>query len=318
MGKEVAVAIGAQARHAGAVDLDGLARLGARLDIDGELFAIELVDGEVGAQGGVNHRHAHGEVQVISIALEDGVLLRVDLNVQVTGRTAAVADLALGCHTDAHTIVDAGRDINGNIATLLHAAVAGAVVAWIGDDLAKALALRARAGGHNVAQEAALHLLDFTHAIAVITGNRLGLGLGTGTATAIAQHRGIHGDLLLQAGIGLFQGNASAQQGIIARLDAGLRAAGAASTAAKELGEDIAQATAAEAAKSAGTGTSSRRCSNWHSTGPKLGCCTGRGKKTKYKFKNSYDLPSGNRRSAYMAADAIETAGKTEPNRGAC
>ena len=254
MGKEVAKAIGAQAGHAGTVDLDGLARLGAWFDIDGELFAIELVDGEVGAQGGVNHRHAHGEVQVIGIALEDGVFLRVDLNIEVTGWAAAVADLALGRHADAHAVVDAGRDINGNIATLLHAAVAGAVVAWIGDDLAKALALRARAGGHHVAQEAALHLLDFAHAVAIIAGNRLGLGLRAGAAAGITQHGGIHGDLLLQAGIGLFQGNASAQQGIIARLDAGLRAAGAASTAAKELGEDIAQAAATEAAKSTRTG----------------------------------------------------------------
>ena len=233
MGKEFAIAIGAQARHAGAIDLDGLARLGARLDVDGELFAIELVNGEVGAQGGVNHRHAHGEVQVISVALEDGVLLRVDLNVEVAGWAAAVADLALGRHADAH---------------------AGAVIAWIGDDLAKALALRARAGGHHVAQEAALHLLDFAHAIAIIAGNRLGLGLRAGAAAGITQHGGIHGDLLLQAGIGLFQGNASAQQGIIARLDAGLRAAGAASTAAKELGEDIAEAAATEAAKSTRTG----------------------------------------------------------------
>ena len=195
--KKIAVAIGAQARHAGAIDLDGLARLGARLDVDGELFAIELVDGEVGAQGGVNHRHAHGEVQVIGIALEDGVLLRVDLDVEVAGWAAAVADLALGGHADAHAIIDACRDIHGDIAALLHAAIAGAVVARVSNDLAKALALRARASGHDVAQEAALHLLDFAHAIAVIAGNRLGLGLGAGAATAIAQHRGIHGDLLL-------------------------------------------------------------------------------------------------------------------------
>ena len=168
------------------------------------------------------------------------MLLCVDLNIEVTGRAAAVAYLALGGHADTHAIIDAGRDINGDIATLLHAAVTGAVIARIGDDLAKTLTLRARAGGHDVAQEAALHLLDFAHAIAVIAGNRLGLGLGTGTTAAIAQHRGIHGDLFLQAGVGLLQGDAGAQQGIVARLDAGLRAAGAAGPAAEELGEDIA------------------------------------------------------------------------------
>ena len=125
------------------------------------------------------------------------MFLGVHLHVKVTCGPAAVANLALGGHADAHAIVDAGRDRDRKIATLFHAAIAGALVAGVLNDFAKALALRARAAGHHVAQEAALHLLDFTHAIAVIAGNRLGLGVRAGAAAGIAQHRGINGNLLL-------------------------------------------------------------------------------------------------------------------------
>ena len=163
-----------------------------------------------------------------------------NLHIKIARRAAAVADLTLGSHADAHAITNAGRDIYGEIAALLHAAIATTVVTRISNDFTEALALRARAGGHNVAQEAALHLLNLAHAATTITGNWLGLGGRTRALAAVTEHSGIDGDLLLQAGIGLFQANGGAQQGVIARLHARARAAGATCSTAEELSEDVA------------------------------------------------------------------------------
>ena len=107
-----------------------------------------------------------------------------------------MADLALGCHTDAHAIVDAGRDRHRDIAALFYAAVARALITGIFNDFAKALALRARASSHYITQKAALHLLDFAHTIAVTAGDGLGFGVRAGATAGVTQHRGIDGDLL--------------------------------------------------------------------------------------------------------------------------
>ena len=247
---ELAKAIGAQARHALAVEGDGLARLGARFNVDVQLLAVQLLHGAGGTQGRVHHGHAHRHVQVVGVALKYRVRLGVHLYVEVTRGAAAVADLALGGHADAHAVADTGRNGHGDIAALAHAAVATAVPTRIGDNLTEALALRAIAGGHHVAQQAALDLLDLAHAITVITGHRLGLGLGTGALAAVTQHGGIHLDLLLDAAVGLLEANGGAQECILARLHAGARAAGS-SAAAEELSEEIAQTAAAKAAVAA-------------------------------------------------------------------
>src|SRR5699024_7187152 len=148
---KLAVAIGAQSWHALVIDGDGFAWLGAGLDIDIEGFAIEVLDREGGAESGINHWHTYGNVQVIGIAFKDWVLLGMDFHIQITSWSTAVADFALVGHTNAHAIANARGDIHGDIAALLHAAIATTVVARIGDNFTKALALWTRTRSHNVA-----------------------------------------------------------------------------------------------------------------------------------------------------------------------
>ena len=112
-------------------------------------------------------------MQVVVVAHEHRVRLDVHLDVQVAGGTAAVADLALVRHADAHAVINAGRDVDHQVAGGAHAAVAGALGARVGDHFAEAMALGALAGGHHIAQERLLHLLDRAVALAHVTGDRL-------------------------------------------------------------------------------------------------------------------------------------------------
>ena len=98
----------------------------------------DRVDGNRGAQRGVDHRHRDGAVQVVAVADEDVVRLLVHLDVQVTGRAAAGADLALGGQPHPHAVADTGGDLDADLAAGPHPAVAAAAVARIGDDLADA------------------------------------------------------------------------------------------------------------------------------------------------------------------------------------
>ena len=69
-----------------------------------------------------------------------------DLDVEVTGGTAALADLALAAELDAGAGVDAGGDLDLEGAAGADPAVAGALEAGADEHLAVALAGRARDG----------------------------------------------------------------------------------------------------------------------------------------------------------------------------
>ena len=116
------------------------------------------VDG--GAQRRVDHRHGDGAVQVVAVADEDVVGLLVHLDVEVAGRAAARADLALRGQPHPHAVADARRNLHADLPAGPHPAVAAATVARVGDDLADAAADRARPRRHDLAEQRALHSLD--------------------------------------------------------------------------------------------------------------------------------------------------------------
>ena len=99
-------------------------------------------------------------VQVVAVAVEDGVRALDDLDVEVTGGPAAGPDLALAGQLDPGARVDPGGDLDGERPAGADPAVAGAVDARPRDDGAEALALRARPGGHDLTEERPLHLAD--------------------------------------------------------------------------------------------------------------------------------------------------------------
>ena len=86
---------------------------------------------ERGAQRGGGHRHLDRAVQVVAAPGEDRVRALDHLDVQVAGRPAAGADLALAGELDAGAGVDPGRDLDGQRAAGAHPAVAGALAARV-------------------------------------------------------------------------------------------------------------------------------------------------------------------------------------------
>ena len=86
--------------------------------------------------------------------------LDVDLQVEVAARPAVVADLALAGQAHLRAVVDAGRDLHGELALALLAADAAAVLARVRDDATLAAAAVARRDVDELAEDA---LLDAAH-----------------------------------------------------------------------------------------------------------------------------------------------------------
>ncbi len=111
-----------------------------------------------------------GAVQVVAVPGEGGVRGDVDLDVEVAGRSAARADLALLGELDPGAGVDTGGDLDGQGAPRADPAVAGALPARVGDDRAEAAAGRAGAQGADLAEERPLDVGDLAGARQVSHG----------------------------------------------------------------------------------------------------------------------------------------------------
>ena len=136
--------------------------------------AVQRLQRHLGAERRRRHREGDRAVQVVAAPLEDRVRPLVDLDVQVAGGAAAGADLALAGELDARAVVDPGRDLDGERAAGADPAVAGALGARGRDDGAEALALRARPGRHDLAEEGPVHLRHLAAAAAHVAGLRGG------------------------------------------------------------------------------------------------------------------------------------------------
>ena len=135
-----------------------------------------------------------------------------------------------------------GGHLEGERAAGAHPAVAGALVARVGDELAEALAGHARAGGHHLAEEAALHLLDLAATGAHVAGAGRGARLHAGAAAGGAGHRGVDGEVLLRTEHGVAEVDVEPHQGVLAAGGARARAApGGAGLAAEEGVHDVAE-----------------------------------------------------------------------------
>src|SRR5690606_2443803 len=131
-----------------------LAGLRAFWDVDGRL-AVQRRHLDLAAERRPRDADRHHAVQVVAVALEDRVLAQADLDVQVAGRAAVGAGLAVAGAADAHAVVDAGGDAHFQGLLALDLALAMAGLAGLGNDLARAAAVRA---GLLHAEEALPHL----------------------------------------------------------------------------------------------------------------------------------------------------------------
>src|SRR5690606_14997721 len=186
---EIAAARTAQLRHAAGAEPDLLAVLRPGPDLDGGR-AVERLELHRGSQCRGRHRHRQRAPQVVAVAGEDRVRGDGHLDVEVTGWSPTRTDLALPGQLDAGAAVDTGRDLDGELAPGTHPAVAGALDTRVRVDRPEAMALRARPGGHDLAEERALHLADLTLAPAGGAGGQCG---AVGGPAAVADRTGDRG-----------------------------------------------------------------------------------------------------------------------------
>src|SRR5690606_25482189 len=130
--------------------------------------------------------------------------------------------------------------LEGEVAAGADATLAGAVEAGVLDDVAVAAARLARAGGHDLAEKGALHLLDLAAAGAHRAGAGAAAGLRAGARAGAADHGGVDGQRLLAAEDGGGERDVEAHEGVVAALDPRARAAGARGGAAEEGVHDVA------------------------------------------------------------------------------
>src|SRR5699024_9538874 len=161
------------------------------------IAAIQQLQGGLRSQSGVHCRDGNGDVQVIALADKHRVILGLDLDVEVTGRAAARADLALTGHADAHTAGNTDRNLHRDVPASSYPAIALAVLARILNHLAGAATAVARAGDLHAAQDGVLNLHDLALPVTGGATHRLGLGLGPRPLAGLTQHCGVHGDLVL-------------------------------------------------------------------------------------------------------------------------
>src|SRR5699024_9304314 len=241
---QVAPTAGAQVGHAEPGQDDRVARLGAPLDGD-LLLAVEGREAHLHPERRRGHRHRHGRVEVVTAPGEGLVLPDVQLDVEVAGRPAAGADLPFAGEVDPGAGVDAGGDLDLHRAAGTHPTLARALVAGAGDDLAEALAGRARTARHDLAEEGALDLLDLAPSGTGVAGAPSGARLRPVTGARGADRSGVDRQLLLAAEDGRRQVDLETDQAVLPARGAGARSTAAPGGAGtEELLHDVAEAEA--------------------------------------------------------------------------
>src|SRR4029079_16457460 len=125
------------------------------------------------------------------------VVLTRDGELEVAGRRAGIAGVALAAGADLLAVLDPGRDGDDHLALLRPHAGAAAVTARVLDQPAAPAALRAGAGAHHRAEHRADDLAHLAGAVAGRADGRLRAGLRAGLLAAGA--RRLHLDLHLGA-----------------------------------------------------------------------------------------------------------------------
>src|SRR5260221_4718581 len=177
----VAASAALQELHAFAAQAEDLAGLGAGGDLQ-RLGAVDRVGGQLRAEGGLRHRDGVLAVDVVVAALELLMLADGDEDVEVPGRSAVDAPLPFAAHAEARAVVDAGRDLHGDLLLLAYAARSVAVRAGVLDHPSGAAALRAGAGHC----EEALGVADLAAAGAAGARHRLRARLGAVAGADVA------------------------------------------------------------------------------------------------------------------------------------
>src|SRR6185312_12662281 len=224
-------------RHALGAQAELVAALRPGRDVDARRPAVERRHLDGAAQGCLHHGDRHLAVHVRSFALEQRMPAHRQEDIEIAGRPAARARLALAAQANARAVLDAGWNVDLERLLAPHAALAGADLARLVDDLAGTVAGRAGA----LDGEEALLGADAAAAVAGRALVRLGTGFGARAVAGLARDRARHAHRGLGAAVGLLQRDLEIEAQVLAAhvgASAGPRPAAA---AIEHLLEDVAE-----------------------------------------------------------------------------
>ena len=179
-------------------------------------------------------------MQIQAVALKDFVAADMHHHIQITGRRAVRAGLALAGKADGLLVFDTGRNVHIQRFAALHAACAMAFNAWLFD-----FAAGTAAGGTSLLQlENSLAYVHHAGAVAGGAGGGGGAGFGAGAVADVALFVRGNGDAFFAARRGFFQRYFN----IVAQIFA-LKILLACPAAAEHLAENIAEIEAARTAE---------------------------------------------------------------------
>jgi hypothetical protein len=176
-------------------------------------------------------------MQIVVVAGEYGVLLKMNLNVQITRWAAVDAVLAFAGQPYAIALINPGRNLDGQRLVLLDPPGAAAALAGLGNVTAGAMTLRAGL----LDREEALLQTNLTGAAAGRTGLRLRARLCPGAMTRFADFHGWNADLRFRAVGSLFQRDFQVVAKIGTTVDVGATATATATTPAENFVKDTAE-----------------------------------------------------------------------------
>src|ERR1035441_1354774 len=105
-----------------------------------DMFAIERGDGNLRAQRRLRERNWNGAIQVFAFTLEERMLLGVQYDVEIAGRSAVKTGLALARVEHARPFLDPRGNAHRDRALVRNASLASTLGAGIDDQFARALA----------------------------------------------------------------------------------------------------------------------------------------------------------------------------------
>ena len=233
---QVARIAGPHAFDALAAQPEGFAVLRAFGNVDAG-FAAQGGHVNFATQRGRTHVDGHLAVQIVAITLEDVVLAQPDLDEQVACRATVVSGFTVARAADAHAIVDACGNLDFEGLVFLDLALAIAGHAGLGNDLARAVAVRA---GLLHAEKPLAHL----HRARTVAG-RAGFGrctgLGSCAVAGFALVPGWNADLRFFARSRFFQGDFHRVRQVVAPVHLSASARATARPASENVTKNVAE-----------------------------------------------------------------------------
>src|SRR5271157_2420651 len=136
---QVAAPSAIQDRHAFATRLERCARLRTLGHLQ-RVVAIESWHADLSAERGLRKRNRHHAVQILALALEEGMLFGVQHHVEIAGGAAVKSRLAFAGVQNASAFLNARRHVHLHRTLACDASMTFALVAGMDDQLARALA----------------------------------------------------------------------------------------------------------------------------------------------------------------------------------